>query len=291
MLFPLGRLLQLLGRRVVVDYRDLVPELVEMRYGSRERLLRLVGTVERLSIAYADHVVVTNETTAKVAVERCGIDPARLTVVRSGPEFSGLVPAATAPPGGGIRVGYVGKMAPQDGIDNVVRAAARVVVQRCRDDISFVCVGTGSELERARRLASDLGVDGAIEFTGRLDRPDALARLATCDICIQPDPPSSFNDSCTMIKTLEYMALGKPVVAFDLVETRVSCGSCALYATGGSPAELGDMIIRLADDPSLRERLGAEGRRRVDRGLAWGYGEERLFDVYDGLTRARDAAR
>ncbi len=281
-LFPLGRLMQALGRTVVVDYRDLIPELFQARYSSR-RLGRLVRRAERLALEYADHVIVTNDTAASAVLERCHVDPDRLTVIRSGPEL-GVLPAVTSTcRPDGILVGYVGKMAPQDGIENVVRAAARVRIACGRQDISFVCVGTGSELDPARRLTAELRLTETIEFTGQLEHSEALARLAACDVCIQPDPKNAFNDSCTMIKTLEYMAVGKPVVAFDLVETRTSCGTAALYATGGSAEELGDLIVGLADDPSLRGRLGSEGRRRIEGGLAWSFGERRLLDVYRRL--------
>jgi glycosyltransferase involved in cell wall biosynthesis len=149
-----------------------------------------------------------------------------------------------------------------------------------RSDIRFVCIGDGSAYRDALRLADDLDLAGTVEFTGRLAPDEAMAVLATCDICVQPDPKNAFTNSCTMVKSLEYMALGKPVVAFDLWETRVSCGEAALYADSASATELAELVLRLADDAELRDRLGREGRRRVRDELSWERSATALLRAY-----------
>ena len=83
-----------------------------------------------------------------------------------------------------------------------------------------------------------------------------------------------------MIKTLEYMALGKPIAAFDLVETRVSAGDAAVYATGDRPEDLADAIAVLLDDEDLRSRIAAGGRSRVEQGLTWRHSEPHLLAAY-----------
>ncbi len=250
----------------------------------RGSLARFVLGLERSALRSADHVIVSNGTAAAVALGRCGVDPDRVTVVRSGPDLTALPAARRNGTRGLVQVGYVGNLAPQDGIEHLVRAAGRIHGVLGRRDIRFVCIGTGSELPRARALVDELRLDGAVEFTGRLPHAEALARLAECDICVQPDEKNRFNDSCTMIKSLEYMGLGKPVVAFDLVETRIACGEGALYARSGTVDELADLIVTLADDPALRRRLGREGRRRIEQRLAWRYGEDVLIELYDRLA-------
>jgi glycosyltransferase involved in cell wall biosynthesis len=278
--FPLLRLLRVLKRTVVVDQHDLMPELFELRYGHRAGWLRrLVRVSERHALAAADSVIVTNQTAARRALERCSVDPSRLVVVRS----SSAVETPNPPPprpDGGILVGFVGNVAPQDGVEQLVRAAAYVRLTKGRRDVRFVVVGDGSALPGARRLAAELRVADAVRFTGRLPHEAALRHMAECDVCVQPDERNAFNETCTMLKALEYMALGKPVVAGDLAETRVSCGDAALYAADGSAEEVGDLILRLADDEQLRTRLGAEGRRRVEGELSWAHGEAALLDLY-----------
>jgi glycosyltransferase involved in cell wall biosynthesis len=288
-LAPLAGALRRLGRVVVVDQHDLMPELFDLRFGRRagHRVRAVVRATERAALRAADALLVTNDTASRHAVDRCGVDADRVTVVRSGPDV-GIVAGARPLPAPGRRVGFVGNIAPQDGVDHLVRAAAHVRVARGREDVSFVCVGDGSALDDARGLADDLGVADGIEFTGRLLHDEAMLRMAACDICVQPDRRNPFNDSCTMLKTLEYMALGKPVVAVDLAETRVSCGDAALYARDGSPEEFGELILRLVGDARLRARLGSEGHRRAHGELAWQHGERRLLEVYSRVA-GRDA--
>lgn len=190
-----------------------------------------------------------------------------------------------------VRVGYVGNMERQDGIGLLVEAARTIRLDLGRSDVGFVCIGDGSDLPAMRRLAAELGIAEAIDFTGRLPHDEAMRRLADCDVCVQPDRRNAFNDSCTMLKSLEYMALGKPIVAFDLTETVATCRDAALYATGDSPQELARLIVMAADDPGLRERLGTEGRRLIDEVHGWHRSEPVLLGVYRRVSADRRPAR
>jgi glycosyltransferase involved in cell wall biosynthesis len=185
-----------------------------------------------------------------------------------------------SPNGRPTTVGYVGNIGPQDGVDLLVHAARHTADQLGSDAVRFVCVGSGDDLPRVRTLAKQVGVEALVEFTGRLAHDDALGRLNACDICVQPDPRNAFTDSCTMVKSLEYMALAKPVVAFDLVETRAACDDAALYASRNSPQDLAAKIVTLARDPALRHKLGTSGAKRVATLFSWEIGEAALLDAY-----------
>jgi glycosyltransferase involved in cell wall biosynthesis len=174
-------------------------------------------------------------------------------------------------------------MNPQDGIDNLLQAAAHVRWTERRADVRFVLVGDGSAYQALRDTAERLGLDDCVEFTGRLAPRDALQRLAGCDLCVIPDPKNEFTDSCVMVKSLEYMALGKPIVAFELKETRTICGEAALYARENDFRSLADEILRLVDDPALRRRLGQIGRQKIETELAWTYCERALLSAYEGV--------
>jgi glycosyltransferase involved in cell wall biosynthesis len=294
-LFFVARVLRLLGCRVVVDQHDLMPELFVARYGSHHRSIhRLVLAAERAALREADIVLATNDSGARAAVERAEVPARRVRIVRTGPSRADIdqvrrlaaprkEPALTT-------VGYVGNIEPQDGVELLVHAARHVAERLGHDVLGFVCIGSGSDLGRLRALAREIGVADIVEFTGRLAHDQALERLNSCDICVQPDPSNNFNDTCTMIKSLEYMALGKAVVAFDLPETRVACRDAALYATPNSFADLAAKMIELARDPALRRRLGEAGVERIGSALAWEIGELALLGAYADLLR-RDGAR
>jgi glycosyltransferase involved in cell wall biosynthesis len=280
-LFPIAVFFKLLGKRYIFDHHDVCPELFETQYGRRSGLLyRVLCWAERRSLSGADGVMSTNESYRSIAIERCGVAPDRVVVVRNGPDLARFrdwpEPVEKTP----VRVGYIGNMNPQDGVDQLLLAAKHLRADLGRKDIELVLIGKGDSFPALQRLAKDLDLGDAVRFTGRISDEDVEKELRACDIGCQPDPMNPLNDVSTMNKVMEYMALAKPVVAFDLRETRVSCGDSALYAQGNEPAALAREIVRLADDFELRRRMGIAGRRRIEEKLAWTYSEAPLLGMY-----------
>ncbi len=113
-------------------------------------------------------------------------------------------------------------MGRQEGIDYLLRAVRHIVFEMGRSDIHFGLVGGGTSLEAMQSLATELGVAGFVTFTGRVPDDDMLAMLNTADVCVNPDVANEMNDKSTMNKIMEYMALAKPIVQFDLAEGRFS---------------------------------------------------------------------
>jgi glycosyltransferase involved in cell wall biosynthesis len=275
--------LKLRGTRFVFDHHDLVPELFECRFGHSGGILhRLARFAERITFRLADVVLSPNESYRRLALERGTKRPEDVFVVRNAPDVARLYPE---PPVESLKRGrehllaYVGVMGPQDGLDLAVRALGHL--RRARDDWHAVFVGDGDMLERMRALACELEIDDAVEFTGFLHDAEGLRQvLASADVCLAPEPKNSLNDVSTMIKIAEYMAMERPVVAFDLAETRVTAGPAALYAEPNDPASFARCIAQLLDDPDARARMGAAGRDRVENGLSWEHSKRRLLDAY-----------
>ena len=165
-----------------------------------------------------------------------------------------------------------------------VDVAARVL--RERQDIHFGLVGGGTELEPMKRYASQLGVAQFVTFTGRVADDDLLAMLSTAEVCVNPDVPNDMNDKSTMNKVMEYMALGKPIVQFDLTEGRFSAQEASIYARRGDVVDFAEQIVALLDDPTKRERMGAFGRRRIEEVLEWKYEAPKLLRAYEQLFEA-----
>jgi glycosyltransferase involved in cell wall biosynthesis len=281
-LFAAALPFKLFGARVIFDHHDLSPELWQSRGGSPV-VHRALLWAERATFAVADVVMSTNRSYRGIAIERGRMDPADVFVVRNGPDLDRLVPAAPDPSlrnGRDHLLGYVGTMGPQDGVDYMIRAL-EVLVHKQGRDVQAVLVGDGPELDSLRSLAAELGLADHVTFTGRVPPDRVAGPLSSADVCVCPDPRSPLNEVSTMIKTLEYMALGKPIAAFDLVETRVSAGDAAVYATGDEPEDLADAIGRLLDDDGLRERIAQSGRSRVEDGLTWKHSEPELLAAYD----------
>jgi glycosyltransferase involved in cell wall biosynthesis len=284
-LFVIGAAFRLLGKRFVFDHHDLAPEVYLSRFerarpGLVHACLRLM---ERCSYAVADVVIATNESYRRRAIETGGKRPDKVFVVRNGPPLSyqSLAPPGELAPPGSYLIGYVGTIGPQDGVDRLMRAVDHIVHSLGRDDVHAIVIGDGDALAQVRRLAAALRIERHLSFTGWLPEREARRCLSAAHVCVQPDPSGPLNDKSTMNKLMEYMALGKPTVAFDLEETRYSAQEAAVYVPSNDERRFAETIVWLLDNPQLRQRMGEFGRRRVRAALAWEYSVPELLRAYD----------
>lgn len=287
LLFLIALILRPGGTRFVFDHHDLVPELFLSRFAGGGRLLyRMTRFVERLTFAAADAVIATNESYRSVAINRGGMSPDRVTVVRSAPDLNRFVPRQPDP---GLRRGkrhllaYLGVMGPQDGVDHALRAAQLLRDEIGRDDFHCVFMGSGDVFEDMVALRDELGIADIVDLPGRV--PDEFVQrcLSSADVCLSPDPRNPLNNVSTMNKVVEYMAMGRPVVSFDLVEARVSAGEAALYVPADDDLDFAKAIDSLLDSPAVCRRMGELGRRRVERELSWEVSCRALVEFYERL--------
>jgi glycosyltransferase involved in cell wall biosynthesis len=261
----------------------LTPELYRSRFGAAKGpLYYILRALERRSFALADVVVATNESYRRIAIERGGKRPEDVFVVRNAPNLARFRPREPDPAlkrGKPNLLAYVGVMGAQDGVDDGLRALARL--KRMREDWHALLVGDGDVFEEMRGLAHELGLDDHVEFAGYLLEPDVIRVLSTADVCLSPEPSSPLNDVSTMMKVAEYMAMGRPLVCFDLAESRFTAGEAALYAPPGDEEAFARRLDELLSRPELREKLGALGRTRVEAELAWEHSERRLLAAYE----------
>ncbi|MEU1375015.1 glycosyltransferase family 4 protein [Streptomyces triculaminicus] len=279
------------GARFVFDQHDLVPELYLSRFDRGEDLLyRAVCALERLTYRAADVVLATNESYRDVAVRRGGRRPADVFVVRSAPQTDRFQPV---PPEPELKRGkphllcYLGVMGPQDGVDYALRALAKMRDELGRTDWHAVFVGAGDAFDAMVELSRRLGLSEQVEFTGRIPDADLVRYLSTADVCLSPDPRNPLNDVSTMNKVLEYMAMGRPIVSFDLREARVSAGDAAVYAPANDEAEFAGLIALLLDDPEKRARMGRIGQERISGQLSWRHSQASLLAAYEAACRGR----
>ena len=279
------------GARFVFDQHDLVPELYLSRFGrGRDVLYRAVCALERLTYRAADVVLATNESYKEVAVRRGGRRPEDVFVVRSAPQTDRFRPV---PPEPELKRGkphllcYLGVMGPQDGVDYALRALAKLRDEQGRTDWHAVFVGSGDAFDAMVELSRDLGLEDQVEFTGRVPDADLVRHLSTADVCLSPDPRNPLNDVSTMNKVLEYMAMGRPIVSFDLKEARVSAGDAALYAPANDESAFAELVAVLLDDPERRARMGGIGRERIEGALAWRNSQAALLAAYAAACESR----
>jgi glycosyltransferase involved in cell wall biosynthesis len=290
--FLIGAFYKLFGKKFVFDHHDINPELYEAKFGRRDFFWKLMVALERMSFRVADVSIATNESYRRIATGRGGMDPARVFVVRSGPSLERLkiiAPDERLKRGRRYLVGYVGTMGRQEGIDLLLAAVHEIVHRMGRHDIHFGLVGGGTSVGEMQALAAELGVADHVTFTGRVPDAEMLAMLNTADMCVNPDVATEMNDKSTMNKIMEYMALGKPIVQFDLTEGRFSAQRASAYARKNDPVNLAEKIVELIDDPARRAAMGHFGRRRVENELEWRYEAPKLLAAYAALAPRRAA--
>jgi glycosyltransferase involved in cell wall biosynthesis len=279
---------KLLGKKSVFDHHDLSPELYLSRYRTNAEgfVTRCLRVLEKLSVKCADVVIATNESYRAIDIERNGAAPERVFIVRNGPDAKRV---RSTEPDERLRsmdkkiLVYLGAMNPQDGVDHLLVALAHLLRDLKRADFYCVLIGSGDSVDALRAQAIALGIGDHVQFTGFIPDEDLLRYLSTANICLDPNPSSPLNDVSTWIKVMEYMALGKPIVSFDLKETRISAGDAAVYVTPNDEAQFAQAIALLMDDEEARIRMGAIGRRRVEESLSWDMTSRNLITAYRRL--------
>ena len=290
-LFVVAVPFKLLGKKFVFDHHDLCPELYRSRYRTGEGFYtRLLRMFEWCSLKLSDITIATNESYKEVQMKRAKRDPQTIFVVRNGPDKLRMAPVLPSPRLRGMKkciLCYVGSLNPQDGVDYLLRSLRYLLHDLKRSDFHCVIMGSGDSLQDLRDLAGTLQLDGCVELTGFVSDEDLQANLAAADICVDPDPSSPLNDVSTWIKVMEYMAYGKPIVSFDLKETRFSAGEAAIYVKPNEEAEFAKTIADLMEQRDLREKMGSYGHRRVEQELQWTKVGQNLLTAYETLLAGK----
>jgi glycosyltransferase involved in cell wall biosynthesis len=275
---------RLLGVKFIFDHHDVNPELYLAKYGRKDLFYRTLVWLEKMTFRSSDVVMSTNHSYKEIALGRGGMAPEDVFVVRNGPDLEVFQLASPNPAlkyGKRYLVGYVGAMGEQEGLDILLHVAEHI--RRIgRQDVHFTCVGGGPALAGLREMIKEKDLGDMVNFTGRISDADLLEILSTADVCVNPDKPCQMNDMSTMIKIMEYMALGKPIVQFDLREGRISAQEASLYGDNENQVpDFAAKILWLLDHPEERSRMGAYGRRRVEEHLAWEYSVPNLLAAYE----------
>jgi len=282
------------GSVLVFDQHDIGPELVQAKRMPLPWLFVGVARLcEQRSYAWADQVIATNESYRDIAMRRGRFPGSDVTVVRSGPSRSWASYRSTGEDwhrGRRYLLGYVGVMGRQEGIEYLIDAVKVLVAER-HLDVHLALIGSGPDRERLEALTRTRGIADRVEFHGRV--PDDLMKsiLADADVCVNPDEVNTMNDLSTMNKIIEYMALGRPIVQFDVREGRFSAKDSSLYATRDNDARsFAHAVEQVLDDPVLAQRMGEAGRVRFEEQLCWEIQAERLTSTYGRLAAERAAA-
>ncbi|MEO1339764.1 MAG: glycosyltransferase family 4 protein [Cyanobacteria bacterium J06635_13] len=274
------------GVKVIFDHHDLSPEMYIAKYKRKDIFYYGLQLAERLTYLVADLAIATNQSHRDVALTRGGKKKSEVFIVRSAPDLKRFYPLpgnSKYRQGKAKLVGYVGVMGEPEGIDYLLRIIRYITQDKKRTDIHFMLIGSGPAIANLQALAAELKITDFVEFTGFKQGDELLERLSSCDICVEPSPLSAYNQNCSMNKILEYMALGKPIVQFDLKESRYSAQEGALYARPNDEREFAQKMLELLDSPEQQQKIGSEGQRRMREELEWRHQAPKLLAAYETI--------
>jgi glycosyltransferase involved in cell wall biosynthesis len=281
LIFLVALFYKLFGVKYVFDHHDINPELYLAKFGKKSVFYHFMVFLERLTFMTANFSIATNDSYREIAIRRGKMNPEKVDVVRSGPGLDRLKikdGKDKFKKGKKYLIGYVGVIGEQEGLDLLLESVKTIL--GIRNDVQFAIVGGGTELEKIKSMAKTMGVSDSVDFYGRVDDELMTDILNTADVCVNPDRPTLMNNLSTMNKIMEYMALKKPVVQFDLKEGKYSAREASLYAKNTSPEDFAMKIIWLLDHPEERVKMGEFGYQRVVHELSWDHESRKLVSLY-----------
>ena len=286
---PVAMVARRLGIRVLVSQRDLMPETLAQRYERPPaRPIAVLHWLERRTQHAVDATVTVNGYLRDRLVAAGG-SPDAVTVACNGPVLARVESALAAPADEALRHGFAlvvtwaGKMGRQDRVDQVLHLADRIVHGHGRTEVGFMLLGNGECLEELRALASELDLDRHVWFPGWLSEVELYRHLAAADLGVD----TSLQPEVTPVKAMEYLAVGLPLVAYDVQETRRLAEGAAVLVRPDDLDGLGDAVLALLDDPARRSALGAHGQHRIRTELSWEQQSRAYLAVVDGLLTSR----
>jgi PEP-CTERM/exosortase A-associated glycosyltransferase len=249
----------------------------------RYRASRMLETYAARS---ADHVITICQSLRGEMIAR-GVAPERVTVAPNSVDverFSAsrardVVAAERLGLSEGKTIGFIGSFFPFEGLEVLIKAVPAI---RAREPLArFLIVGDGPDAARIRRLSADLGVQGAITFTGRVPHEDVQKYYALIDVMIYPRISNRVTELVTPLKPLEAMAQGKVVAASDVGGHRemVFPGYNGVLFRAGDPNALADTCLRLLARTESWPALADNARRYVRTERSWA----RNIEIYAGL--------
>lgn len=287
-IFLIALFYKLFGVKYIFDHHDLTPENFLAKFQQKDLLYTISLLMENLTFKTANIIISTNESYKKIAKNRGSKKKEEIFVVRNGPDLSQYefpIPNKDLKQGFDYLVAYLGVIAKQEGIDNLLRSVHHIVYQRNIHNIKFIIIGTGTNWQEMVNLSKEMSVDPYVHFTGFIPYRDLYEILSTADLCVNPEFRDSFTDKSTMIKIMDYMVFGKPIIQYETTEGKVTAGDAAKYIKNNNEVEFAEAIIELLRDPAKRKKMGAVARQRIDEKLNWNIQKNNLKKAYMFLEK------
>jgi len=269
--------------KFIYDLHDLSTDLYAIKFSKKDRLYKALKFMERISIKAADCVITTNESLKHVAIERGDKNPADVFSVRNGPLLSTI---SVSPIDRNLKngfdylVGYVGIIGEEESIDELLEIVKYIVYDKDQKNVKFIVIGSGTHIDHFVKLTQDMQLEHYVEFTGYIPYNKLLGTLAQTDVCINPEFKNDYTDQHTMLKIMDYMIVGKPIIQYDVTEGRVTADKASLFIKDNNKIEFAESILTLLRNPKERVKMGQFAKKRMYESLGWDSQSEKLKEAY-----------
>ncbi len=276
---------KLMGARVILDIHDIVPEFYASKFKVKERSLvfRWLLLLEKLSIAYSDHVIISNHLWRSKLIQR-SVQPDKCTAIINYPDLSIFSRRPhRGPTNGDFIMCYPGTLNWHQGVDLAISAMALVrrKTRRCK----FVIIGDGPDREKLKMMIRLNRLDDCVTMTGLVPLEQVAERMATIDLGVVPKRNDAFGDEAFSTKIMEFMAMGVPVVVSKTrIDQHYFNEHLVQFVEPESAEDLAAKILELASDPAKCEALRGQGIDFIDKNN-WDVRKNEYLDLVDGLLK------
>ena len=275
---------RIFGTQVILDIHDVLPEFYASKFhvGLDSFPFRCLVLVERLSIAFANHVIVANHLWCERVAARCG-HPEKCSAIRNYPPLGLFNPQARSRSSGKFLITYPGSLNWHQGVDVAIAAFARIKDQMPHAE--FHIYGEGPAKESLIQLAWNLGLRDRIFFHGLIPTEEIVKVMANTDLAVEPKRAGSqFGNEALSMKIFEFMAVGVPlVVSRTRIHQYYYSDSLVLYYDDDNDEQLAANILFLCNDSQRRQQQVSNALQYVE-DHNWGVEKSEYLRIVDSLT-------
>jgi glycosyltransferase involved in cell wall biosynthesis len=276
----------------VFEVRDLWPEsLVAVGVSGRKSILyRTLGRIAKFLYRHCDHLVVVTPAFKEYLADNWRIPSERMSVVENGVETDLFSPGEGRQVkrefglDGRFVLSYIGTLGMAHGLETVLAAAEQLLASNA--PVTFLLVGEGAENQKLREIAARRGLSNVIFFDQK-PRAQMPGIIRASDACLVTLKKTEIFTTVIPTKLLEFMSCGRPVILAVDGQARkiVEAAEAGLYVEPENAAAFVDAVSKLAADPDLRQRLGANGRRWTIDHLSRAKTAEKYIDVLESVRK------
>ncbi len=268
--------------KIILDIHDIVPEFYTAKFGASQTsfLYKSLIIAERLSTAFADHVIISNHLWDKTL--RRSVSPEKCTVILNYPDHLLFYPREMRPDNEKCVLMYPGTMNWHQGLDVAVKAIAEIKNEAPL--FEFHIYGKGESKEALIHLTRELGLVNRVFFHDMLPMEEIAEVMSRVDIGVVPKRNDSFGGQAFSTKILEFMALGIPLlVSKTKVDQFYFNDSVVKFFEPGNVKDLAEKMLVLIRNQEERRQLAEAGLKFVE-GFKWENNKHLYLDLVDRLV-------